>query len=129
MRISVSLIIGTIALMAILSFILNPCLFPHRMIVSITPTITYLSGDNPQNVTFVVFVNDTDGHPIDNATVVIKGLGGAGGGFSDKNGRVIIQIQVQLDDDIYEGYLDIYVKSVCHVSFEHQDMVKVVKSI
>jgi hypothetical protein len=128
MRMTVSLIIGTVALVAILSYILNPCLFPQRMVVSVTPILTILPGADPENVTFTVYVNDTDGHPLQGASIIIKGLGGAGSGLSDKNGKAVIQTQVRLEGGIHEGYLDISVKAPCHTSFEHQDMIKVVKS-
>jgi hypothetical protein len=128
MRLTVSLVIGTVALIAILSYITNPCLFPERMIVSLTPIITTLPGSEPENVTFTVYVNETDGHPLSGASVIIKGLGGAGSGFSDHNGKVLIQIQVQLESGVYEGYLDISVKAACHEPFEQQDMIKVVKT-
>lgn len=128
MRLAVSLVIGTVALIAILSYITNPCLFPERMIVSLTPIITTLPGSEPENVTFTVYVNETDGHPLSGASVIIKGLGGAGSGFSDHNGKVLIQIQVQLESGVYEGYLDISVKAACHEPFEQQDMIKVVKT-
>jgi hypothetical protein len=128
MRMTVSLIIGTVALIAILSYILNPCLFPQRMLVSVTPVLTILPGKDPENVTYTVYVNDTDGRPLYGASVIIKGLGGAGSGFSDEKGKALIQIQVRLEGGIYEGYLDISVKAPCHTSFEHEDMIKVVKS-
>lgn len=127
MRLTVSLIIGTIALIAILSTILNPCLFPEHMMVSITPQVTTVQGSNPENVSFTVFVNDTDGFPLSGASVIIKGLGGAGSGFSDKNGNVFIRMQVSLENATYEGYLDISVRAPCHVPYEHKDIVKVVK--
>lgn len=129
LRLTVSLIIGAVVLLTILSFILNPCLFPHRMLVSVTPLLMSLQSSDSENVTFTVFVNDTDGHPLSGASVIIKGLGDAGSGFSDKDGKTVVQIQVQLEDGVYEGYLDIVVKAVCHESFEHQDFIKVVKSI
>jgi hypothetical protein len=128
MRLTVSLVIGTIALITILSFILNPCLFPERMLVSVTPYVTVLPGSEPENVSFTIYVNETDGHPLSGASVIIKGLGGAGSGFSDETGKTIIEIQVQLKDGIHEGYLDVLVNAACHESFEQQDMIKVVKS-
>jgi hypothetical protein len=127
MRLTVSLIIGTIALVAILSTILNPCLFPQRMMVSITPQVTTVQGSDPENVSFTVFVNDTNGFPLTGASVIIKGLGGAGSGFSDKDGKVLIRMQVSLENATYEGYLDISVRAPCHVPYEFQDIVKVVK--
>jgi hypothetical protein len=128
MRLTTSLVIGTIALIAIISYIMNPCLFPERLIVSVTPIVTTLPGNEPENVTFAVYVNETNGHPLSGASVIIKGLGGASSGFSDDNGKVLIQIQVQLESGVYEGYLDISVKATCHEPFEHQDMIKIVKT-
>ena len=128
MRLTVSLIIGTVALIAILSHILNPCLFPGKMMVSVTPLVTTISGEGTENVTFTVYVNDTTGHPLSGAAVIIKGLGGAGSGFTDINGKVSVQIAVRLGAGMYEGYLDISVKVACHESFERQDLIKVVKS-
>ena len=128
MRLTVTLIIGTIALIAILSFMLNPCLFPERMIVSVTPYVTILSEDGPANVTYIVYVNETDGHSLSGASIIIKGLGGAGTGFSDETGKASILLQVQLENGLHEGYLDICVKAACHETFEHQDVIKVVRS-
>lgn len=128
MRLTVSLFIGTVALIAILSYILNPCLFPGNMIISVQPIVTTISGSEPENVTFTLYVNETDGHPLSGATVLIKGLGGAGADITDNNGRVVLQIQVQLEEGTDEGYLDVSVKAACHESFEHQDMIKIVKS-
>jgi hypothetical protein len=128
LRLTVSLVIGTITLLAILSYILNPCLFPARMLVSVTPYVTILSGSGPENVTFIVYVNTSDGHPLSGASVLIKGLGGAGAGFSDETGTVRIQLQVRLQSGLHEGYLDVSVKAACHEPFEQQDVLKVVKS-
>jgi hypothetical protein len=127
MRLTVSLIIGAIALLAILSFIMNPCVFPHKMHVSITPLVTTVQGSEPENVSFMVVVCDTDGVPLRGASVIITGLGGAGSGFSNEDGRTSVHLQVWLEDGLYEGYLAISVKASCHVAFEQQEMIKVVK--
>lgn len=128
MRLTVTLVIGTIALIAILSFMLNPCLFPERMLVSVTPNITTLSEDGPENVTYIVSVHGLDGHPLQGASIIITGLGGAGSGFSDESGTASILLKVQLENGVHEGYLDISVKAACHETFEHQDVIKVVQS-
>jgi hypothetical protein len=128
MRLTVSLFIGTLALIAILSYILNPCLIPGRMVISVTPIVTTLSVSEPENISLTVYVNETKGQPLSGASVIIKGLGGAGSGFSDNNGKVQIQLRVQLQRGVYEGYLSISVKAACHEPFEHQDMLKVVKT-
>ncbi len=127
MRLTVSLIIGSIALIAILSTILNPCLFPHRMLVTISPQVTTVQGSDPENVSFTVFVNDSDGFPLRGASVIIKGLGGAGSGVSENDGKALVNLEIQLENGTYEGYLDISVRAPCHVPFEYQAIVKIVK--
>lgn len=127
MRLTVSLIIGSIVLIAILSTILNPCLFPHRMLITISPQVTIVQGYDPENVSFIVFVNDSDGFPLSGASVIVKGLGGAGSGFSDNEGKAIVNLEIQLENGTYEGYLDISVRAPCHVPFEHQAIAKVIK--
>lgn len=128
MRLTVSVVVGTIVLLSILSVLLNPCVFPGRMIVSVTPMVTIIPGSNLENVTFLVTVNDTQGRPLSGASIIIKGLGGAGLGFTDETGNGMVQMQIYLSDGFYEGYLDISVKAPCFTSFEQQDMIKVVKS-
>jgi hypothetical protein len=127
LRLTVSLVIGTIVLITILSSLLNPYVFPQRMIVSVTPMITILPGSEPENVTFTVFVNDREGQVISGASVIIKGLGGAGSGVSNETGKATIQLQVQIQDGFFEGYLDISVKAGRYNPFEQQDMIKIVK--
>jgi hypothetical protein len=98
------------------------------MVISVTPLITIVPNNTPENVSFIVNVQDADGHPVNGASIIIKGLGGAGAGSTDEQGKATVQIQIQLHEGFYEGYLDILVKAPCHESFEHQDMIKVVKS-
>jgi len=128
MRLTVSLIIGSLALIAILSFILNPCLFPGGMIVSVDPMVMTVSGDEPENVTFMVHVTTMDGHPLSGASVLIKGLGGAQAGFTDANGTVLLQLRIVLVAGTQEGYLDVSAKAGCRDPFDHHDMIKIVKS-
>jgi hypothetical protein len=128
LRVTVSLIIGMVALGAILSYILNPCLFPERFIVSVNPIVTTISSEDPTNISFLVHVNDTKGHPITGAKVIIKGLGGACCGFTDTEGKTSLVLQVHLDPGIHEGYLSVSVDAACHESFEQVDIIKIVKT-
>ena len=127
MRLTVSLVIGTVALLAILSYILNPCLFPQKMIVSVSPMVTTISGESLQNLTFIVNITDTSGHPLQGASVIIKGLGGAGSGFSDNKGMALVQLQVQLKVGMHEGYLGVAVSAACHQPFEQEELIKIVR--
>jgi hypothetical protein len=47
--------------------------------------------------------------------------------MSDTDGIAYVQIQVQIEEGLYEGYLDVSVKAAGYISFNHQDMLKVVK--
>ena len=127
MRLTVSLIIGTVALVAILSYVMNPCLFPDRMIVSVNPMVTIVSGNNSTDINITIYVNETNGYPIKNANVIIKGLTGIGANHTDENGKTIIQITVKLESGVNEGYLDVSVKAACHETFSQQDMIKILR--
>lgn len=127
MRLTVSLIIGTVALVAILSYVMNPCLFPDRMIVSVNPMVNIVSGNNSTDVNITIYVNETNGYPIKNANVIIKGLTGIGANHTDENGKTIIQITVKLENGVNEGYLDASVKAACHETFSQQDMIKILR--
>ncbi len=128
MRLTISIIIGSIVLLSILVVMLNPCLFPKPLLVSISPQLTIIQGLEPENISFFVFVNDSKGIPIREAVVIIKGLGGAGMGISDDSGRAMITLQIQLEQGIVEGYLDVSVKALCYISFDGQDFLKIVRS-
>jgi len=127
MRLTVSLIIGTVALVAILSYVMNPCLFPDRMIVSVNPMANIVSGNNSTDINITIYVNETNGYPIKNANVIIKGLTGIGANHTDENGKTIIRITVKLESGVNEGYLDVSVKAACHETFSQQDMIKILR--
>ena len=127
MRLTVSLIIGTVALVAILSYVMNPCLFPDRIIVSVNPMVNIVSGNNSTDINITIYVNETNGYPIKNANVIIKGLTGIGANHTDENGKTIIQITVKLESGVNEGYLDVSVKAACHETFSQQDMIKILR--
>jgi len=129
MRLTVSIVVGTVALIAILSFIINPCLFPGKMIVSVDSMVNEIPvGNVSSEFNFTFSVIDTEGHSIHNANVIIKGLGGIGSGSTDENGEITIQISAELKEGQYEGYLDVSVKAACYETFSQNDMIKIVKA-
>jgi len=128
MRLTVSLIIGTVALAAILSYVLSPCLFPNKMVISIDPMVnTIPSDENSSEFNITFYVNETDGRPIKDATVIIKGLTGIGANLTNENGKTTIQITVRLENGVNEGYLDVSVKAPCHETFSQHDMIKIIR--
>lgn len=130
MRLTVSIVIGTVALAAIIFYILNPCLFPNKMVVTINPMINIIpSGQDLDTFDIDVYVNETDGHPIKDANVIVKGLGGVGSNSTNKYGKTTIHITIELERGVNEGYLDISVKMPCHETFSQQDMIKIVREL
>ena len=129
MRLIVSIVIGSVALIAILSFILNPCLFPSKMIVSVDSMVNEIpTGNVSADFNFTFSIIDREGHSIHNANIIIKGLGGIGSGSTNENGETTIQISVELKDGQYEGYLDVSAKAACYETFSQNDMIKIVKA-
>ena len=127
LRLTVSLIIGIVALAAILSFIMNPCLLPKTMAISVNPMVGVLSNESPVELTFTVFVNDSTGHAVNGASVLIKGLGGAGSNFTDNQGKAIVYIQVSIEKGSIEGYLAVIIKSSCYCTYSQSDLIKIIK--
>ena len=128
LRLTVTLIIGVAALSFILLYILNPCLFPSKLVVSIDPMLNIIpSGSDQEDFDIVVLVKDYDGYPISGANVIIDGLGGAGANTTDVHGQSIISITAKLESGVNEGYLDIKVEAPCHEKFSENRMIKVVR--
>jgi len=127
MRLTVSIIIGMVALVAIISYITNPCLFPDRMIVTVSPMVNIVPGDQPANLNITIYVSEINEHPIKNANVIIKGLTGIGANLTDENGKTTIRITTKLESGMNEGYLDVTVKAPCHETFSQQDMIKIIQ--
>ena len=128
MRLTVSLIIGVVALAAILSFIINPCLFPSKMIISVTPMVNATAlGVNWTVCNYTVSVQTVDGHPINDAIVIIKGLKGVATNKTNAVGTTIVSINATLGDGVSEGYLDVSVKAACRESFEQLEMLKIIR--
>lgn len=86
-----------------------------------------ISSEEPTEVSFIVFVNDSTGHPVDGASVIVKGLGGAGSNVTDNQGKAEVQITVDIEKGSLEGYLDVIVKTACYNVFSQNDMIKIVK--
>ena len=129
LRLTVSIFIGTIALSFILFYILNPCIFPGKMIVSIDPLINKIpNGFDEYNFEINIEVKNREGYPVKDANVLVKGLGDAYSTLTNDNGIAIIKIKPSLQKGVNEGYLDIIVKAHCLEIFSQNKMIKVVRS-
>lgn len=114
MRLTVSVIVGIVALALILSWIMNPCLFPGRLDVSVSPVVHTLSGGSSSMTVFLdVYVRDSDGHPVKGANIIVNGLGGVGQNFTNGRGYANVSLDVSIHSSSSEGYLDVKVKSGC----------------
>ena len=67
------------------------------------------------------------GFKINNANVIIKGLGDAASNNTNNQGLSTISITPHLDPGQNEGYLDIIVKAQCKETFSQNKMIKVVR--
>jgi len=129
MRLTVILIIGIIALITILSFILNPCLFPDKMIVNVDPTVNKITTGDSGTFVIDVHVTDSNGNPVSSANVIIDGLGGAGSGTTNEYGDTSIQIKVGLEPGRIQGFLSVNVNAgACYERFSQSDMIAVVRA-
>jgi len=129
MRLTVVLIIGIIALIAIVAFILNPCLFPEKVIVSVEPTVNTITSGDEATFDITVYVSDREGNPIRDANVLIQGLEGAAAGITGNDGIAIVQISVRLEPGRIQGFLDVTVKAgTCYEKFSQSDMIAVIRA-
>lgn len=127
MRLTVSIIIGIAAMIMILTYILNPCLFPSKMVVSIDPLVNVIDSGDSKDFNITAHVTDKEGRPIIGALVIIKGLGDVGSANTNTAGNVNISIMATLQSGQNEGYLDISVKYSCFETFSQTSMIKVVR--
>ncbi len=128
LRLVVSLIIGVVALGAILGFLSTAGVVSQPLVVSVRPLVGSVGGNASGTVSFQVSVADRLGHAQAAATVMIVGLGGAGVGRTDASGRVVVGLPVSLEPGVWEGYLDVRVSAVGHPRFVQAAMVKVVRA-
>ncbi len=128
LKMTVSIVIGAAALSFILMFILNPCLFPSKMIVDIEPMLNIIpSGHDEYEFLINIKVTDQQGYAIKGANVLIKGLGDANSDITNSSGEVSLIIKPELERGVNEGYLDIMVKAGCKEKFSEDHMIKIIR--
>jgi len=128
LRLTVCLVIGSAALIVILSFILNPCLIPKKMTVDVNPMINIIPlGLDEKDFEITIRVYDKDGYNIKDANIIIKGLGDVGSNKTNYLGLAKINIKPHLNPGINEGYLDILVKAPCAETYSQNKLIKVLR--
>ncbi len=123
LRMVVTIVIGGVALATILSFILQPCLFPSDLQVSWQPSV--IESDMEEKIS--VEVKNSRGNPISGATVLISGLGTASVNKTNAHGKTTLYIKATLPQYRKEGYLNIRVTvGGCYKKFYQENAIKVV---
>jgi len=124
MRLVVSLIIGTVALSAIIAFMMHPCIIPHTLSVSIDPLVLSINGSD-QNVSIKIHVSDESNDPVNDAVVTIKGHDVIIANTTDHLGDTVLSFPVTIPEGISEIYLDVMVKASCARSQVFSNCIRV----
>ena len=126
MRLIVSIVIGTAVLIAILSFTSSFDLISPSMSVSINPLVYKVNGSSGM-INLSIYVSSTNGKPVDNAVIIVHGLGGFASAVTNASGRVNVSISIVFPRYIHEGYLDVTVKAQGFSKFFQENMIRVIQ--
>ncbi len=121
LRLVVAIAIGGTALALVVGYIETTKL-PPSLLVSWDKN-TYEIGDDGK-ITIEVTVKDEKNNLIDNAQVVIYGLGDVGSGKT-VNGKTTISLSPHFREN--EGYLNIEVKAAGYKPYKGEEEIRVVK--
>jgi len=106
LRLTVTIVIGTLVLIAILTYMNNTTLIAEEIIVEID---TY-SVEYQDNNSFQITVTDTQHQPLCDCLVIIKGLGQITSNRTDTSGLTTLKVSCSLNATQQQGYLDVIVK-------------------
>ena len=128
MRLVVTLIIGTVALSAIIAFVAQPCLLPQSLFVSMDPLVSSVNTSD-RNVSIQFTVTDDHHNPVKDALVTIKGNYVIKANRTDNNGWTILVFEVSISEGISEVFLDVVVKASCSTTRSFTNAIKIIKEI
>ncbi len=90
------------------------------------------TAENPFSITVVVKVTDSDGNPVRNANVILRGLGGAASSTTDADGFATLttpqNAEVRLDPNQNEGTMDLKIVADGFYDYEKKDAVMIIKT-
>lgn len=90
------------------------------------------TAENPFAITVVVKATDSDGNPVRNANVILRGLGGAASSTTDADGSATLttpqNAEVRLDPNQNEGTMDLKIVADGFYDYEKKDAVMVIKT-
>ncbi len=119
LRLVVGIIVGGVALSAVLYYLASPCIFPKELSVNWSP----ISIPNEEKTPITVIVR-LNGKNVDGAIVIINGLGNISYNKTI-NGKATLYFTPHMKGR-YEGYLSLTVKgNGCYRRFYEEKAIKV----
>lgn len=90
------------------------------------------TAENPFAITVVVKATDSDGNPVRNANVILRGLGGAASSTTNADGIATLttpdNAEVRLDPNQNEGTMDLKITADGFYDYEKKDAVMIIKT-
>ena len=124
LRIVVTIIVGAVALTAVVGYTLSS--FPHHKTLEVSVNTMEIEEGLGQRIEVTV---TSRGNPIKGANVLCTGCGGAASGKTDENGKAILYMDIFLPQNgRYEDFLDLAVKAKGYEEFNEKDYIKVSKA-
>jgi len=124
LRIVVTIIVGAVALTAVVGYTLSS--FPHHKTLEVSVDKMEIEEGLGQRIEVTV---TSQGNPIKGANILCTGCGGAASGKTDENGKAILYMDIFLPQNgRYEDFLDLTVKAKGYEEFNEEDYIKVSKA-
>ena len=142
-NIVVMLVVGMVALATLISIMPTPTkdmsVFVESTVLNGGSSVNGNSiivdastAENPFAITVVVKATDSDGNPVRNANVILRGLGGAASNTTDANGVTFLttpeNARVRLDPNQNEGTMDLKIVADGFYDYEKKDAVMIIKT-
>ncbi len=142
-NIVVMLVVGMVALATLISimptptkdmsvFVESTALNGGNSVKGNSIIVSASTAENPFAVTAVVKITDSDGNPVRNANVILRGLGGAASNTTDANGVTFLttpeNARVRLDPNQNEGTMDLKIVADGFYDYEKKDAVMIIKT-
>jgi hypothetical protein len=142
-NIVVMLVVGMVALATLISimptptkdmsvFVESTALNGGNSVKGNSIIVSASTAENPFAITAVVKITDSDGNPVRNANVILRGLGGAASNTTDANGGTFLttpeNARVRLDPNQNEGTMDLKIVADGFYDYEKKDAVMIIKT-
>ncbi|PAV10949.1 hypothetical protein ASJ81_02240 [Methanosarcina spelaei] len=142
-NIVVMLVVGMVALATLISimptptkdmsvFVESTALNGGNSVKGNSIIVSASTAENPFAITAVVKITDSDGNPVRNANVILRGLGGAASNTTDANGVTFLttpeNARVRLDPNQNEGTMDLKIVADGFYDYEKKDAVMIIKT-